>query len=57
MSKREAWAYKDQDGKWRLTTVRPGNTWRPANDYGSSAELMQEARKRGLEVTWENERD
>lgn len=57
MSKRQAWAFKDAEGNWSLTMVRPGMPWRPANTYENANELAKEAKTRNFDVTWENERD
>lgn len=54
---RQAWAFKNAEGKWSLTMVRPGMPWRPANEYESSAALVKEARARNYEIVWEDARD
>lgn len=55
-----AYAFKGQDGKWRLSLLHTKVKWprqRPANVYDTQQALIEEAARRGLMIEWENAAD
>mgnify|MGYP001183374502 CR=1 FL=1 len=49
---RTAYAWQQGD-KWRLSVFPKTRERRPYNEYDTQAEVVTEAGRRGMELTWE----
>lgn len=56
MSRRPGYAWKDDDGKYRLSVIGPRAKLktRPATKFDTPQQLLNEAARRELDVEWQN---